>query len=104
MANILYRDQTYEIFFSRLEMSLPYMFPGSINTGSDVYVWQLLAALGVSASNDQQTRLVLAVKDRVIGTISLAKTLPPTMATERLSSVNLFLHSIGLDVDMLMGQ
>ncbi|KAL7956169.1 topoisomerase II-associated protein PAT1 [Trichoderma compactum] len=97
-------DQTYEIFFSRLEMSLPYMFPGSINTGSDVYVWQLLAALGVSASNDQQTRLVLAVKDRVIGTISLAKTLPPTMATERLSSVNLFLHSIGLDVDMLMGQ
>ncbi|KAL7942632.1 topoisomerase II-associated protein PAT1 [Trichoderma barbatum] len=97
-------DQTYEIFFSRLEMSLPYMFPGSINTGSDVYVWQLLAALGVSASNDQQTRLVLAVKDRVIGTISLAKTLPPTMAAERLSSVNLFLHSIGLDVDMLMGQ
>ncbi|UKZ54151.1 hypothetical protein TrVGV298_007957 [Trichoderma virens] len=82
----------------------PYMFPGSINTGSDVYVWQLLAALGVSASNDQQTRLVLAVKDRVIGTISLAKTLPPTMAAERLSSVNLFLHSIGLDVDMLMGQ
>ncbi|UKZ79933.1 hypothetical protein TrVFT333_007696 [Trichoderma virens FT-333] len=97
-------DQTYETFFSRLEMSLPYMFPGSINTGSDVYVWQLLAALGVSASNDQQTRLVLAVKDRVIGTISLAKTLPPTMAAERLSSVNLFLHSIGLDVDMLMGQ
>ncbi|KAL6872781.1 topoisomerase II-associated protein PAT1 [Trichoderma novae-zelandiae] len=97
-------DQTYETFFSRLEVSLPYMFPGSINTGSDVYVWQLLAALGVSASNDQQTRLVLAVKDRVIGTISLAKTLPPTMAAERLSSVNLFLHSIGLDVDMLMGQ
>ncbi|KAL7792017.1 topoisomerase II-associated protein PAT1 [Trichoderma ceciliae] len=97
-------DQTYEIFFSRLEASLPYMFPGSINSGSDVYVWQLLAALGVSASNDQQTRLVLAVKDRVIGTITLAKTLPPTMAAERLSSVNLFLHSIGLDVDMLMGQ
>lgn len=97
-------DQTYETLFSRLEVSLPYMFPGSINSGSDVYVWQLLAALGVSASNDQQTRLVLAVKDRVIGTISLAKTLPPTMAAERLSSVNLFLHSIGLDVDMLMGQ
>ncbi|RFU78457.1 topoisomerase ii associated [Trichoderma arundinaceum] len=97
-------DQTYEIFFSRLEASLPYMFPPSINAGSDVYVWQLLAALGVSASNDQQTRLVLAVKDRVIGTISLAKTLPATMAAERLSSVNLFLHSIGLDVDMLMGQ
>ncbi|KAM0457473.1 hypothetical protein ACHAO4_003273 [Trichoderma viride] len=96
-------DQTYETLFSRLEVSLPYMFPGSIDSGSDVYVWQLLAALGLGASNDQQTRLVLAVKDRVIGTITLAKTLPPTTATERLSSVNLFLHSIGLDADMLMG-
>lgn len=96
-------DQTYETLFSRLEVSLPYMFPGSIDSGSDVYVWQLLAALGLGASNDQQTRLVLAVKDRVIGTITLAKTLPPTTAKERLSSVNLFLHSIGLDADMLMG-
>ncbi|KAK1241153.1 hypothetical protein MKX08_001127 [Trichoderma sp. CBMAI-0020] len=96
-------DQTYETLFSRLEVSLPYMFPGSIDSGSDVYVWQLLAALGLGASNDQQTRLVLAVKDRVIGTITLAKTLPPTTARERLSSVNLFLHSIGLDADMLMG-
>ncbi|EHK50316.1 hypothetical protein TRIATDRAFT_211684 [Trichoderma atroviride IMI 206040] len=97
------KDQTYETLFSRLEVSLPYMFPGSIDSGSDVYVWQLLAALGLGASNDQQTRLVLAVKDRVIGTITLAKTLPPATAKERLSSVNLFLHSIGLDADMLMG-
>lgn len=80
------------------------MFPGSIDSGSDAYVWQLLAALGVSASIDQQTRLVLAVKDRVNGTITLAQTLSPTKAAERLSSVNLFLHSIGLDADMLMGQ
>ncbi|KOS22849.1 DNA topoisomerase 2-associated protein pat1 [Escovopsis weberi] len=94
-------DQTYEILFSRLEPLLPYIFPGSINAGSDVYVWQLLAAIGVSASNDQQTRLVLAIKDRVIGTIALSKTLPPTMAAERLGSVNLFLHSIGLDAEML---
>ncbi|KAK5988101.1 DNA topoisomerase 2-associated protein pat1 [Cladobotryum mycophilum] len=94
-------DQTYEILFSRLEPLLPYIFPGSINTGSDVYVWQLLAAIGVSASNDQQTRLVLAIKDRVIGTIALSKTLPAAMAAERLGSVNLFLHSIGLDAEML---
>jgi DNA topoisomerase 2-associated protein PAT1 len=77
------------------------MFPGSVNAGLDVYVWQLLAAMGVSASHDQQTRLVLAVKDRVLDTVSMSKTLPPAMAAERLGSVNLFMRSIGLDVDLL---
>jgi DNA topoisomerase 2-associated protein PAT1 len=95
------RDLTFETFFNRLEPSLPYIFPGSVNTGEDVYVWQLLAAMGVSASHDQQTRLVLAVKDRVLDTVSLSKTLPPTMATDRLGSVNLFMRSIGLDVELL---
>jgi DNA topoisomerase 2-associated protein PAT1 len=94
-------DRTFETLFSRLEPSLPYIFPGSVNTGEDVYVWQLLAAMGVSASHDQQTRLVLAVKDRVLDTVSLSKTLPPAMASERLGSVNLFMRSIGLDVELL---
>ncbi|KAK0391407.1 hypothetical protein NLU13_0907 [Sarocladium strictum] len=94
-------DQTFETLFNKLESSLPYMFPGSVNTGEDVYVWQLLAAMGVSATHDQQTRLVLAVKDRVLDTVALSKTLPPTMAAERLGSVNLFMRSIGLDVELL---
>lgn len=94
-------DQTFDILFSRLEPSLPYMFPGSVNAGIDVYVWQFLAAMGVSANHDQQTRLVLAVKDRVLDTVSLAKTLPAAMATERLASVNLFMRAIGLDVELL---
>ncbi|KAJ3523211.1 hypothetical protein NM208_g12541 [Fusarium decemcellulare] len=94
-------DRTFETLFSRLEPSLPYIFPGSVNTGEDVYVWQLLAAMGVSASHDQQTRLVLAVKDRVLDTVTVSKTLPPTMAAERLNSVNLFMRSIGLDVELL---
>ncbi|KAJ6784210.1 hypothetical protein PWT90_01788 [Aphanocladium album] len=94
-------DQTFDILFSRLEPSLPYMFPGSVNAGIDVYVWQFLAAMGVSANHDQQTRLVLAVKDRVLDTVSLSKTLPPAMATERLASVNLFMRAIGLDVELL---
>ncbi|KAG6010127.1 hypothetical protein E4U21_000161 [Claviceps maximensis] len=94
-------DQTFEILFSKLEPSLPYIFPGSVNAGIDVYVWQLLAAMGVSASHDQQTRLVLAVKDRVLDTVSMSKTLPPAMATERLGSVNLFMRAIGLDVELL---
>ncbi|KAJ2955829.1 hypothetical protein NQ176_g11368 [Zarea fungicola] len=94
-------DQTFDILFSRLEPSLPNMFPGSVNAGIDIYVWQFLAAMGVSANHDQQTRLVLAVKDRVLDTVSLAKTLPPAMATERLGSVNLFMRAIGLDVELL---
>ncbi|KFA76072.1 hypothetical protein S40288_00370 [Stachybotrys chartarum IBT 40288] len=94
-------DRTFEILFTRLEPSLPHIFPGSVNTGEDVYVWQLLAAMGVNASHDQQRRLVLAVKDRVLDTVSLSKTLPPTMAAERLGSVNLFMRSIGLDVELL---
>ncbi|PHH88315.1 hypothetical protein CDD83_7695 [Cordyceps sp. RAO-2017] len=94
-------DQTFEILFNKLEPSLPYIFPGSVNAGVDVHVWQLLAAMGVSATHDQQTRLVLAVKDRVLDTVSLSKTLPPAMAAERLGSVNLFMRSIGLDVDLL---
>lgn len=95
------RDRTFETLFTRLEPSLPYIFPGSVNTGEDVYVWQLLAAMGVSATHDQQTRLVLAVKDRVLDTVTLSKTLPPAMAADRLSSVNLFMRSIGLDVELL---
>ncbi|OAR03658.1 hypothetical protein LLEC1_06269 [Akanthomyces lecanii] len=94
-------DQTFDILFSRLEPSLPHMFPGSVNAGIDVYVWQFLAAMGVSANHDQQTRLVLAVKDRVLDTVALSKTLPPAMATDRLASVNLFMRAIGLDVELL---
>ncbi|KAH6895673.1 topoisomerase II-associated protein PAT1 [Thelonectria olida] len=94
-------DHTFETFFVRLEPSLPYIFPGSVNTGEDIYVWQLLAAMGVTATHDQQTRLVLSVKDRVLDTVTLSKTLPPTMAAERLGSVNLFMRSIGLDVELL---
>lgn len=94
-------DQTFETLFAHVEPSLPYMFPGSVNAGIDVYVWQFLAAMGVSANHDQQTRLVLAVKDRVLETVTLSKTLPGAMATERLGSVNLFMRAIGLDVELL---
>jgi DNA topoisomerase 2-associated protein PAT1 len=44
---------------------------------------------------------VLAVKDRVMDTVGLAKTLPPDMAAQRLANVNLFMRSIGLDVELL---
>jgi DNA topoisomerase 2-associated protein PAT1 len=100
-ANPPPREQSLGEFFNILEPSLPHLFPGSVNSGEDVYVWQLLAAIGVGATPDQQQRLVLAVKDRVLETVAYAKTLPPTMAAQRLANVNLFMHSIGLDVELL---
>lgn len=92
---------TYTQFFNLLEPSLPNIFPGTVTKGEDMYVWQLLAAIGIGASPEQQSRLVLAVKDRVMDTVELAKTLPQVMASERLQNVNLFMRSIGLDVELL---
>ncbi|KAK0721731.1 topoisomerase II-associated protein PAT1 [Lasiosphaeria miniovina] len=94
-------DATYSQFFDLIEPSLPHIFPGTVHSGEDVYVWQLLAAIGIGAGPDQQQRLVLAVKDRVMDTVSLSKTLPQDLASQRLQNVNLFMRSIGLDVELL---
>ncbi|KAL1843192.1 hypothetical protein VTJ49DRAFT_2743 [Mycothermus thermophilus] len=94
-------DLAHTRFFDFIEPTLPHMFPGPITVSDDVYVWQLLAALGIGASPDQQQRLVLAVKDRVMDTVALSKTLPQDRAAQRLQNVNLFMRSIGLDVELL---
>ncbi|KKA28892.1 hypothetical protein TD95_004155 [Thielaviopsis punctulata] len=94
-------DKTFGGFFDKLSPSLPYIFPRSVVSGEDIYVWQLLAAIGVSASPEQQQRLVLSVKDRVLATVAHAKTLPLPMSAQRLANVNLFMQSIGLDVELL---
>ncbi|KAH6855997.1 topoisomerase II-associated protein PAT1 [Chaetomium sp. MPI-CAGE-AT-0009] len=94
-------DATHTQFFDLIEPSLPYTFPGPVTAGDDIYVWQLLAALGIGASPDQQQRLVLAVKDRVMDTVALSNTLPQDLAAQRLQNVNLFMRSIGLDVELL---
>ncbi|KAI0176051.1 topoisomerase II-associated protein PAT1 [Hypoxylon sp. FL1284] len=92
---------TFNQFFNVLEPTLPNIFPGTVTSGEDVSVWQFLAAIGVGASPDEQQRLVLAVKDRVMETVGVAKTLPADMAKTRLDNVNLFMRSIGLDVELL---
>ncbi|EAQ87508.1 hypothetical protein CHGG_04127 [Chaetomium globosum CBS 148.51] len=94
-------DATHTQFFDLIEPSLPHTFPGPVTAGDDIYVWQLLAALGIGASPDQQQRLVLAVKDRVMDTVALSNTLPQDLAAQRLQNVNLFMRSIGLDVELL---
>jgi DNA topoisomerase 2-associated protein PAT1 len=91
----------YNRLFDMVEPVLPYLFPGSINETDDMYIWQYLAAMGVGASPEQQQRLVLGVKDRVMETVSVSKALPTDMASARLANVNLFMRAIGLDVELL---
>ncbi|KAL9596767.1 MAG: hypothetical protein Q9219_005592 [cf. Caloplaca sp. 3 TL-2023] len=91
----------YNRLFDTIEPVLSDIFPGNVNTGHDVYVWQFLAATGIGANPDQQQRLVIAVKDRVMETVGQSKTLPSEMAAERLGNVNLFMRAIGLDVELL---
>ncbi|KAK9414341.1 putative mRNA decay factor PAT1 domain-containing protein [Seiridium unicorne] len=92
---------TFNGFFNHLEPTLPNIFPGTVTSGEDIYVWQFLAAIGIGASPEEQQRLVLAVKDRVMDTVAMSKTLPADMAKQRLDNVNLFMRSIGLDVELL---
>ncbi|KAF2473978.1 uncharacterized protein BDR25DRAFT_282143 [Lindgomyces ingoldianus] len=93
--------ELYNRLFDAVEPILPLIFPGSINDTDDMYVWQFLAAMGVGASPEQQQRLVIGVKDRVMETVGVSKALPPEMAGARLANVNLFMRAIGLDVELL---
>ena len=54
--------EKFNVLFDSLESILGDIFPGSINAGDDMYVWQFLAALGIGASPEQQQRLVIGVK------------------------------------------
>lgn len=95
-------SELYSRLFNQVEPVLPYIFGNeSVNNGDDVHVWQWLAAMGVGASPDQQQRLVLGVKDRVMETVGVCKTLPEEMSGRRLADVNLFMRAIGLDVELL---
>ncbi|OJJ50819.1 hypothetical protein ASPZODRAFT_11666 [Penicilliopsis zonata CBS 506.65] len=91
----------FNVLFDTLEPILADIFPGAINAGDDMYVWQFLAAIGIGASPEQQQRLVIAVKDRVMETVAYSKTLPADMSSQRLGNVNLFMRAIGLDVELL---
>jgi len=91
----------YGRLFDMLEGILATLFPGPVNSGDDMYVWQFLAAMGICASPEQQQRLVIGVKDRVMETVSQSKALPAEMSSARLGNVNLFMRAIGLDVEML---
>jgi len=93
--------ELYNKLFDTIEPVLPLVFPGTVNDTEDVYVWQFLAAMGVGASPEQQQRLVVGVKDRVMETVNVSKALPADMAAARLANVNLFMRAIGLDVELL---
>ncbi|KAF4307369.1 Topoisomerase II-associated protein PAT1 [Botryosphaeria dothidea] len=94
-------EQLYNRLFDTVEPVLPYIFPGTVKDDEDVYVWQFLASMGASASAEQQQRLVLGVKDRVMDTVNVCKALPKELSAARLGHVNLFMRAIGLDVELL---
>ena len=96
-------QELYSRLFDTIEPVLPFIFPTdtNISASDDVYVWQFLAAMGVGASPDQQQRLVLGVKDRVMETVGVSQSLPAEMKERRLGEVNLFMRAIGLDVELL---
>ncbi|KAF1966165.1 hypothetical protein BU23DRAFT_560490 [Bimuria novae-zelandiae CBS 107.79] len=94
-------NDLYNRLFDAVEPVLPVIFPGGINDTDDMYIWQFLAAMGVGASPEQQQRLVIGVKDRVMETVTVSKALPAEMAGARLANVNLFMRAIGLDVELL---
>ena len=59
------RANWFEYFnrlFDTLEPMLGGIFPGTVHTGEDVYVWQFMATMAANANPDQQQRLVIAVK------------------------------------------
>lgn len=94
-------NQLYNRLFDLVEPALPYIFTQPIEAEDDVYVWQFLAAVGIGASPEQQQRLVIGVKDRVMETVTTAKNLPDEVGRPRLDNVNLFMRAIGLDVELL---
>ena len=93
--------QLYNRLFDFAEPHLPYLFPGDVNSTEDVYVWRFLAAMGASASPEQQQRLVIGVKERVMETVERTRSLPADLREARLGHVNLFMRAIGLDVELL---
>lgn len=92
----------YDQFFNQLEPMLPYLFPDSNPLAADdVYVWSFLAAMGAAANAEQQQRLVIGVKDRVMSAVGAARTLPQGEQDKRLDEINLFMKALGLDVQLL---
>lgn len=95
-------DLVFSQLFDIIEPVLTYVFPRiPVTSSEDVYVWQFLASIGAQSSPEQQGRLVVAVKERVMDTVQTARTLPEDLAMRRLADVNLFMNAIGLDTDML---
>jgi DNA topoisomerase 2-associated protein PAT1 len=93
----------YTNLFNAIEPILPIIFPDTNPIASDdVYVWQFLAAMGAAANAEQQQRLVIGVKDRVMSAVQAARTLPNDAMEKRKGEVNIFMRALGLDVDLLI--
>lgn len=91
----------YDRLFNTLNGHWNNCFPPNGNFSDDQYVWQFLASMAVGANMLQQQTLVSAVKDRVMENVQASKILPPEIGVQKRENVNLFMHAMGLDVDLL---
>ncbi|WVN89744.1 uncharacterized protein L203_104974 [Cryptococcus depauperatus CBS 7841] len=66
-------------------------------------VWGFAAALAVNATEEEQTALVAALRDKILYTVQGArsKSMSPQRAEMKLRNVNMFLNGLGLDAAMI---
>ncbi|GAA6033710.1 hypothetical protein JCM8097_004393 [Rhodosporidiobolus ruineniae] len=107
---------------TRLLASLPFGFPlPSATTGAgatslrpesdseDEPVWRFFASVAVCADPEQQQRLVMGVRDKVVENVraaravekGTAKGVGPEVGAAKLRNVNLLLHALSLDASMI---
>ena len=67
---------------------------------ADQQVWQLLAAIALHASLEQQQYLVATLREKILDNVVSANrdwASNEDAATTKLANVNIFLHALGLD-------
>lgn len=74
--------------------------PTSQHDLPDQQVWQLLAAIALHASLEQQQHLVATLREKILENVVAANRVWASNeeeATNKLANVNIFLHALGLD-------
>ena len=73
--------------------------PSSQHDTADQQTWQLLAAIALHASLEQQQHLVTTLRDKILENVLSVNRgwASNEEATSKLANINIFLHALGLD-------
>lgn len=73
--------------------------PTPQHDNADQQVWQLLAAIALHASLEQQQHLVATLREKILDNVVSVNRgwASDEEATNKLANVNIFLHALGLD-------